>query len=349
MTRVEIVDPRSDPEPAGWAEFRHRLRLHPLWAYDLMGVESWLARNSVLLATARRDGRIVAALTATVCLSLRGNRFAPLPARGRPVRPHLVEVARPWLSGYPGVVFDDALGPAGRRATVARFERALTRRLGPGLVGVLYRQLGDADLANLTGRGRLTRPVDPVAVLHNTFADEEQWLSSLHKKRRSSLLRQARAVAADPTLVVRGGAGRTDLDATEASSLINRHRAGFAKIPLDTRSPVAAAYLARFLCRADVHTLTYHDSTGRLLALNIMLDNENSAVLQHWASVPVTDGGRRHLYFDAYRRAVGHLVASGRPELTAGRGMLEVKSDLGFGPRSLHTVAVPRPLLGRLS
>jgi hypothetical protein len=40
-------------------------------------------------------------------------------------------------------------------------------------------------------------------------------------------------------------------------------------------------------------------------------------------------------------------VLNGRTELTAGRGTIELKSDLGFGTRSVHTVAVPRPSLGR--
>lgn len=350
MTRIVIVDPRTDPEPDGWAEFVRRQRLHPVWAFDLMRVESWLARNPVLLATVRRDGRIVAAMSLVMCLSWRRQRYAPPPAAGpRRLRPWLVEVAQPWLSGYPGVVFDDKIELPERRAMVAAFERELVRRFGPGPAGLLYRQLGDGDVAALTGRGRPVRAVDPVAVLHNTFADEEQWLASLHKKRRANLRRQRRIVAADPTLVVRGGPGRTDLNWTEASALINGHRARFPRPLLDNRSPVAARYLAAYLRRADVHTLTYHDTSGRLLALHVMMDHETSPALQHWAALPVADGGRQHLYFDAHWRAVRYVVAAGRTELTDGRGTLEVKSDLGFGTRGVHTVAVPRPMLGRLS
>lgn len=39
MTEVEIVDPRSDAEPDGWSEFQRRQRLHPVWAFDLMGAD----------------------------------------------------------------------------------------------------------------------------------------------------------------------------------------------------------------------------------------------------------------------------------------------------------------------
>ncbi|MPZ82681.1 MAG: GNAT family N-acetyltransferase [Actinophytocola sp.] len=347
---MAILDPRSDAEPDGWADFVRRQRLHPVWAFDLMRVESWLARNPVLLATVRRDGRIVAGMSLVACLSWRRQRYAPPPAGGtRRLRPWLVEVVQPWLSGYPGVVFADEVEPPDRRAMVALFERELVRYLGPGPVGVLYRQLGDGDLAALTGRGRLTRAVDPVAVLHNTFADEEQWLASLPKKRRANLRRQRRIVAADPNLVVRGGPGRTDLNWTEASALINRHRAQFSRPLIDNRSPVAARFLATYLSRSDVHTLTYHDTSGRLLALHIMMDNEYSPALQHWAALPVRDGGRQHLYFDAHWRGIRYVVAAGRAELTDGRGLLELKSDLGFGTRGLHTVAVPRPMLGRMS
>ncbi len=349
MIEVLISDPRVDAEPDGWAEFQRQRGLHPVWAYDLMHIESWLSRNPVLLATVRRDGRLVAAMSLMVCLSWRSPRYAPPPGRTRSLRPRLVEVAQPWLSGYPGIVFADGLELPERREVVARFERELVRYLGPGLVGVLYRQLGEDDVPALSGRGRLARQVDPVAVLRNTFDGEEQWLASLHKKRRANLRRQRRIVAADETLVVRGGPGRTDLDWTEASTLINEHRARFGRTLVDNRSPVAARYLAAYLSRADVHTLTYHDTAGRLLALHVMMDNEHSPVLQHWAAVPVSDGGRQHLYFDAHWRAVTFAVAQGRPELSDGRGMLDLKADLGFGTRAVHGVAVPRPVLGRLA
>jgi hypothetical protein len=349
VTEVVLTDPRVDPEPAGWAEFRRQCRLHPVWAYDLMRVESWLSRNPVLLATVRDGDRIAAAMSVLVCVSWRSPRYAPAPgSRSRSARPRMVEVVQPWLSGYPGIVFADGVAPGQRRAVVARFERALVRHLGPGLAGVLYRQLGDDDVAALSGRFRLARAVDPVAVLHNTFTDEEQWLASLHRKRRAALRRQRRIVAADESLVVRGGPGRTDLDWTEASALINRHRARFPRPLVDNRTPVAARYLAAYLGRSDVHTLTYHDTSGRLLALHVMMDNGHSPALQHWAALRVEEGGRQHLYFDAHCRAVKFAVTRGRTELTDGRGMLDVKSELGFGTRGLHTVAVPRPVLGRL-
>lgn len=345
-----ISDPRVDPEPAGWAAFQRERRLHPVWAYDLMRVESWLSRNPVLLATVRDGDRIVAAMSMLVCLSVRSPRYAPAPgARSWSPRPRLVEVAQPWLSGYPGIVFADEVDLPGRRAIVARFERELVRHLGPGLVGVLYRQLNEGDVPALSGRFRLSRAVDPVAVLHNTFTDEEQWLASLHKKRRANLRRQRRIVAADESLVVRGGPGRTDLDVTEASALINRHRARFPQPLFDTRTRVAARYLASYLARPDVHTLTYHDTAGRLLALHVLMDNGHSPALQHWAALQVNEGGRQHLYFDAHCRAVKYAVRQGRAELTDGRGMLDVKTDLGFGTRAVHTVAVPRPVLGRLA
>jgi hypothetical protein len=350
VTEIVFTDPRADPEPAGWAEFQRQRGLHPVWAYDLMRVESWLARNPLLLATVRDGDRIVAAMSVLVCLSWRSPRYAPPPGkRTRSLRPRLVEVAQPWLSGYPGIVFADGLATPERRAIVARFERELVRHLGLGLIGVLYRQLGDSDIAALTGRFRQARAVDPVAVLHNTFTDEEQWLASLHKKRRANLRRQRRIVAADDTLVVRGGPGRTDLDWTEASALINRHRARFPRPLIDNRTPVAARYLAAYLSRPDVHTLTYHDTSGRLLALHVMMDNGHSPALQHWAALQVNEGGRQHLYFDAHWRAVRFAVAHGRAELTDGRGLLDVKSDLGFATRGVHTVAVPRPVLGRLA
>ncbi len=146
--------------------------------------------------------------------------------------------------------------------------------------------------------------------------------------------------------MIRGGPGRDDLDAVAIAHLINRHRAGFGRLPMDPRTPVAAAYLDRFLRRPDVHTLTYHDQDGRLLAVHTMLDHPHTPVSQHWAALREADGGRPNLYFDNCVRAVRYTVRHGRARLSSGRGLLDVKRTLGFATRAVYSVAVPRPVMG---
>lgn len=348
---VTIVDPRVDPEPPGWRDFQRRRSLHAVWDYDLMRLEAWTARNPAVLVVVRDAGRVVAGMSVLVCRPWREPRYAPAPARrswlsgfGAPV---WAEVYQPWLSGFPGVVFDAGLDPAACREVTRRVERALARCLGVGLLGVLYRALGRELAGIVGGRGRLVREVDAVAVLPNDFSCPDEWIASLSKSRRSSLRRQQRALESSPDLVVRGAAAREDLDGAQIARLINRHRADRGKAVLDTRSPVSGAYLESFLRRPDVHTLTYHDAEGRLLAVNTLLDHADSVIKQHWAALPVAEGGRKHLFFDSYQRAVRHLLRRDAAELSAGRGRHDVKCSLGFRTRPVYGVAVPRPLVGR--
>ncbi|MEC3977241.1 GNAT family N-acetyltransferase [Amycolatopsis sp. H20-H5] len=344
--KFEILDPRTDPEPAGWARFRAKARLHPVWGYELMRLEAWLARNPPVLVTATADGAIVAAMSVLVCRPRLSPRFAPLP--GRPLlRPFWAEVYQPWLSGYPGVAFSPDVPAGDRRELLRRFERHLRFRLGPGLLGVLYRALGEEFAALAAGPGRLIKAVDTTAILENTFTTEEDWIASLDVNRRSSMRRHTRKLRDDPTLVVRGGPGRTDLDIVTITHLVNHHRTRFGKAKLDTRTPPAPAYFESFVRRPDVHTLTYHDDQGTLLGVNTMLDHPDSPALQHWAALTPEEGGRRQIYFDSYLRGVRYMTQRGAKELSAGRGMGELKLNLGFRPRQLHVAVVPRPVLGR--
>jgi uncharacterized protein len=345
--RFAFHDPRVDPAPAGWAEFSRAARLHPVWDYGLMGLEAWGARNPQQLAVATDGGEVVAGLVVLVCRPRLAPRFAPAPGR-RSLRPFWAEVYQPWLSGYPGIVFAPGFPAADRGVLVRQFERALRRHLGAGLLGVLYRAIDEEFAGHTTGRGRLVRAAEPTAVLENRFASEEDWFKTLPSARRANLRRRHRRIAEDPGLVVRGGPGRDDVDGAEVAALIKAHRERYGKLPLDTRTIPSAGFLHRFVRRPDVHTLTYAGADGRLLAVNTLLDHPDSPSLQHWAALPLNERGRSSgLYFDSYVRAVRFMTQRGAKELSAGRGMGEIKQELGFLPRKLYAAAAPRPVLGR--
>jgi hypothetical protein len=345
--RFEFHDPRADPAPAGWAEFTRTARLHPVWDYQLMGLEAWGARNPQLVVVAVEGDEVVAGISVLVCRPRLSPRFAPAPGRWL-LRPVWAEVCQPWLSGYPGIEFTPGFPAAGRRALVRDFERALRRHLGPGLMGVLYRAI-DEELATVAdGPGRLVRRAEPTAVLENRFTTEEDWIATLPGRRRSGLRRRRRRIAEDPTLVVRGGPGRDDVDGAEVAGLIKAHRERYGKLKLDTRTFPSAGFMHTYVRRPDIHTLTYRDDDGRLLAVNTMLDHPDSPSLQHWAALPLDERGRgAGLYFDSYVRAVRFMAQRGAKELSAGRGMSELKQELGFQPRALFAAAAPRPVLGR--
>ncbi len=253
-------------------------------------------------------------------------------------------------------MFHESLDVAARRDGLRLFERELARHLGPGLLGVVYRAMTDDLVAVLDGPGRISRRIDPTAVLRNRWTRFADWQDTLSP----ALRRRMAEIAADDTVEVSTATGRTDLDAHELAVLLNAHRARqdqrawqegqrsrLAGLHLDTRSPVSAAYLDLLVRRPDVTTRVYRDRAGRLLALNTMLDNPVSPALGHWADLPVGAGGRPGLYLDCYAHCVRQVIERGRPELTAGRTLLDSKAALGFGRRELSTVAVPRPVMGR--
>lgn len=328
---ARVLDPRTDPEPADWAGFVRAERLHLPWEYRLMGIESHAAAHPTLLALVRDGERIVAA-------------FAVMLRRGR-LGLRWLEVHQPWMAGFPGWAFAAGLDPAGRRRAVAAFERAACRYAGPACLGLLYKHV-PADQPLVTGRGRPSRETVASAVLPNRFTSVQDWIGSLRRKRRSSMRGYLRRVAADPDLVVRFEPQRCDLDAAQLADRLYRHRASFGSLRYDSRSPVSAEYLAAVVGRPDVHTITYHDRAGRLLAFGILLDHPAMPFFQHWAALRPDDGGRRYLYFDAYARAVGRIIELDREAMAVGRGMVELKVALGCTTQPRLVVVAPRPLAG---
>ncbi|WP_414944921.1 hypothetical protein [Amycolatopsis sp. cmx-11-32] len=271
-------------------------------------------------------------------------------------RPRWAEAYLWQLSGYPACVLDERLDDAERRQAIRRFEQALRTHLGPGLLGVIYRAMNPELLPAMEGRGRVSREIDPAAVLLNTYSTVDDWERGLGDEPRETL----RGLRVDEDLRTEVAPARRDLDVHELSALLNAHRARqddrawaegqrsrIGGLHMDTRSPIAPSYLDALVRRPDVVTLTYRDGSGRLLGFGTLFDAEEGCALHQWAALPSAGGGRKGLYVDFYARGVEHMIVNRRPELTAGRAMLADKAALGFGTRALVSVAVPRPVLGR--
>ena len=73
--RFAFHDPRVDPAPDGWAGFSRAARLHPVWDYEVMGLEAWGARNPQLLVVAAEGDELVAALSVMLCRPRLSPRF----------------------------------------------------------------------------------------------------------------------------------------------------------------------------------------------------------------------------------------------------------------------------------
>jgi hypothetical protein len=323
---VEVLDPATDPEPADWAAFVAAQQLYAPWDYALLALESAAGPHPVLLTLIRLDGSLVGALVALA------------PRRGL----RWVEVFHQWISGEPGWVLVDGLDPLVRREVLRRAERALCRWVGWSCLGLVYWHVSPEHLPLVAGFGRHMRPSAGTAVLDNTFAGTDDWFAGLSRKRRASLRQRHRKLAGE--LVIRFEPARTDLDGAELAAMLRAHRAKFGRHWHDSRNPVTADYLSALVAHPRVHTMTYHDAGGALLAFGDLLGHPAHPLNQHYAARP---GQRGHLYFDLHTRLVRHLIETGGKSLSVGRGMAEVKAQLGFRIRPLYLVVVPRVVATR--
>ncbi|HWM03184.1 MAG TPA: GNAT family N-acetyltransferase [Actinophytocola sp.] len=332
MITVDVLDPATDREPADWAAFVAARRLYAPWDYGLLAIESAGGQHPVLLVPVRRDGVLVAAVTAVVVRRGRGPRW--------------LEVFHQWISGEPGWTFAGDVDPLERKEILRTVERALCRHVGLTCLGVVYRHVPPADVPLVSGFGRYVRATFGTAVLENTFTHTAGWLASLSRNRRSSLRKLRRKLTEDADLEVRCATARTDLDPVELAGLLRAHRGKFTSYRHDSRGPVTAEYLAALVARPDVWTISYHGAGGRLLAFHDLLDHPAHPLSQHWATRPADDGWHQDLFFDLYVRMVDHVIEQGAKTLSVGRGLDEVKTRLGCRMLPLNLAVVPRVVAG---
>ncbi len=333
MIDVELRDPLRDPEPEGWTDFRTRENLPATWEYRVLrhASESW---TPVSLTVFRDGGKIVGAVAAL---------FRGLRTWGRPRRwaePLVVDVRLPGDGhGRPTWHFAADVPAETRRELLGAFERAAARRFGWGLVAFAYRNVPVAEVGLVERRGATVRDTAGDADMRLSTLDG--WLAGLKSTRRAELRRRRRRLDADPDLTVAIAPGRTDLDADELARMMNDH-AGAREGRVDRRAPLPASYFAALTGLDDVSTLTYTGPDGRLLAAGVYFHHPVRPRLSWWASVPPEQGGRKHLYYDSYLRYVEYAVAMGGEGLSAGRGTLDIKAELGFSEVPLKLVVVPR-------
>ena len=345
---VDLLDPRHDPAPPDYEAFVTQQDLPAFWDYKLLRVSSWHSWSPILLGAVRDGGELVGLVCSVWMMPLRG-RFAP--AHGGPV-PRVLDVRMPGNGFMPSWHFVPGLPEGDRAAMMRAFERVAMRRLGPTCLGVVYRQAWASDLPVLHNgsgwSGRLGRPgwrpvrrTAGAAVLECRWSSYAGWLAALSRSRRGDLRRQVRRVREDPELTIRFDFGRGDIDAEAVARLIRdqdrRLRGGHV-----TRAWAPATYRRMLAARKDVAMLTYEDPAGRLLACGTLLAGASSALIGWWGSVPVAEGGRRHLLFDMYCRFVEWAIDHGCTSVNTGRGALTVKAELGFREVPMYAVVAPR-------
>jgi hypothetical protein len=204
---------------------------------------------------------------------------------------------------------------------------------------VLWRQADPADVGALPRR-LIVRATLPVAVLDTPFRDRAEWLATLRGGRRRDLRRLARVLDNDNDLIVTTGVAREVVTAAEV--------ARFARLNFD-RHPTARAerstglrahgWNRALLACDDVVAIAYRTRAGRLLGVGIVLEHPSRPYLMSWGAEPLESGGRRHLYFDLYCRTVDLATASRAEAVMLGKGVGELKVDLGARLRPQFAVA----------
>ncbi|HEV8562299.1 MAG TPA: GNAT family N-acetyltransferase [Actinophytocola sp.] len=324
---VEVLDPRRDPEPAYWGALRRRAGLRADWAWPVLAAQAWGTRGRLLVSVLHGSGGPVGVVAATWAgLPARRHSFAGV--RGGPWVGGL-HVRSPGNQSHPGWWCAEGLG---LRELVAEYATGMRRELGRRCVGMLLRQVGDADLAEL-GRPRVARPTEPVWVLDTAgWRDREDWFRALRRSRRSNLRAVLRLADADVRTWVGGGP-----DPARVAELL-RHNDGKYGGRWVPPAPQLTGYVGALIGQPDVATTTYTDRrSGQLLGVGIILDHPEWPVGRTWAGVP----GARYLYFHNYISMVDYAVAGRKPGLVLGKGKAEVKSTLGARPVTQLAVALP--------
>lgn len=318
---VRLHDPATHPEPAGWDALRAAAGLRANWAWPVMRAGVRSGADPLMLAVLSDVDRPVGLLAASV---------VPLRRReGRQAWPRAgyLHVQAPQSSAVPGWWL--APSTVDERADLVRaFRRAARRALGPGVGAVMWRQLAVGDDGWLP-RPRYVRRTEPLAVL-DAPKSVDAWLAGLRKKRRTDLRRVLRLIDADPDLQVRAGAVGDVVSPAELAHLATLNAVKHAAGAVELRSgPRSALWQEATAGRDDVHAVAYRDPTGRLLAAATVLDDPSWPLWLSWGALPVDEGGRRHLYFDLFRRLVQRVVDRGADGVVLGKGMAELKADLG--------------------
>ncbi|MEU0871831.1 hypothetical protein [Nocardia brasiliensis] len=297
--RVDVFDPFRDAEPPWWDTVRRTAGLRATWSWEVLAAAGPRLGLAVVF-----DGVDVVALAAA--------RWTA----------GVLNVAAPGSTGQPGWWVADA---ARAHELFGVLAAGLRARFRYAVLGTLWRELSREQVATFGGV-RITREVNPTAILPVAWPDEDGWLGTLSSNRRRSLRAEARWLARDHDLIA-GFGPASELDVDQLVGLLRRTEEKYDGLGRAPRMP--DEWLYRVLVHPDVHAVHYHDTDRNLLAAFTILDHPSWPLVHRWGALPVDEGGRKHLYFDAFRRTVAWAAAVEKQGLVWGKGLPDVKARLG--------------------
>ncbi|WP_426504697.1 hypothetical protein ACPPVO_44865 [Dactylosporangium sp. McL0621] len=322
---VEFADAGRPEPPPGWEDFAGTGAVHPVWRWSVVHAAAG-PRHGRALAAVLRDGGEVAGL---VYARLAG------PART------LADVCCPGSSSMPGLVLrgglPSVLDPAGSAgedggrllaAALAAFEAAL-RREHRRVRAVAYRSVFAGELPIVAGRLSLVGRGLPVTVFTNRFADYDRYLAGLSQSRRASQRRQVKLVAREPGLEASFGplAGPVDIARFNAlaDATSGRHEARRWPPPRRLSHPLRAA-----LAAVPGVLAARYERAGELVGLGINFDHPSVPLAGPWGALDPHAGGPHGLWFDQHARILRWAIESGRAGVIGGKGLVELKCELGY-------------------
>ena len=335
---IDVLDPRHDPEPEYWTALREQAGLRADWSWEVLATQAWAARTPQPVTVFRDGDRPCGVVSAAwVTGRTRRHRFAG-PGRGRVGG---LDVRAPGASSQPGWWFAEDDADGGVRRLLDTYVPAMRAELGPGFGGMLLRQVGEEGRTAASGRFRLVRRTEDIAVLDvSAFGSRDDWMNSLARKRKQNLRKIFRTFDADPSVEVGCVPGK-EADPVAVAEVLRCNEHKHRDVPI-VPLPHFTGYLTALLRQPDVRVIEYHDTrTGRLLALATLLDHPTRPIARHWGALQPENGGRPNLYFHFYGEAVRWAVANGRPSVVFGKKMAEMKASLGARLVPQYAAAVP--------
>jgi len=326
---VEFTDPTRPAPPPGWDEFVRDGEAHPVWHWTVAHATAGGRRGAYLAGLIRDDSRVV------------GLVYARLVGPGRR-RPYLglAEVACPGSSSIPGLILAGGLpaalhprrpaDPGLLAAAVAAFETGLRREHGRRIKAVSYRSVYADALPIVAGRMSLVGAGLPVTVFHNRFAGYDEYLATLSSSRRAGQRRLSRLIAKDPDITASFGPTPADVDLTRFAALADatsrRHET--RRWPPPRR--LSHTQLAAMAHAPGALAVRYDGAGGELVGLGINFDHPAVPLAGPWGALDPHHGGPRGLWFDQHARILRWAIESGRDGVIGGKGLVELKGELGY-------------------